>query len=123
MQTYSRELVGPEGMLPAPDGAPTAQTGWEIYPDALGHTVRLGEITAPTLVMIGRLDAEDIQVINEPLAKIIPNARLVWLDDVAHLPHLEGDRKTLDEIVSFVDHNLEMNGRPGWCSQGTRGLE
>ena len=41
VQTYSRELVGPDGMLPAPDGAPTAQTGWEIYPDALGHTVRL----------------------------------------------------------------------------------
>jgi pimeloyl-ACP methyl ester carboxylesterase len=64
---------------------------------------RLGEITAPTLVMIGRLDVDDIQAIHEPLVKIIPNARLVWLDDVAHLPHLEGDRKTLDEIASFVD--------------------
>lgn len=64
---------------------------------------RLAEITVPTLVMIGRLDAEDIQTINEPLAKIIPNARLVWLDHVAHLPHLEGDRKTLDEIARFVD--------------------
>ena len=64
---------------------------------------RLGEITAPTLVMIGRLDVEDIQAINEPLVKIIPNARLVWLDDVAHLPHLEGDQKTLDEIARFVD--------------------
>jgi pimeloyl-ACP methyl ester carboxylesterase len=64
---------------------------------------RLGEITAPTLVMIGRLDAEYMQAINEPLVKIILNARLVWLDDVAHLPHLEGDRKTLDEIARFVD--------------------
>jgi pimeloyl-ACP methyl ester carboxylesterase len=64
---------------------------------------RLGEITSPTLVMIGRLDVDDIQAIHEPLVKIIPNARLVWLDDVAHLPQLEGDRKTLDEIASFVD--------------------
>jgi pimeloyl-ACP methyl ester carboxylesterase len=64
---------------------------------------RLGEITAPTLVMIGRLDAEDIQAINEPLVKIIPKARLVWLDNVAHLPHLEADHKTLDEITKFVD--------------------
>jgi pimeloyl-ACP methyl ester carboxylesterase len=64
---------------------------------------RLGEITAPTLVMIGRLDVDDIQAIHEPLVKIIPNARLVWLDDVAHLPQLQGDRKTLDEIASFVD--------------------
>ncbi len=41
VQTYSREFVGPEGMLPAPEGAPTALTGWEIYPEALEHTVRL----------------------------------------------------------------------------------
>ncbi len=41
VQTYSRELVGPDGMLPPPEGVPTAQTGWEIYPDALGHTARL----------------------------------------------------------------------------------
>ena len=41
VQTYSREFVGPDGMLPPPEGAPTAQTGWEIYPDALEHTVRL----------------------------------------------------------------------------------
>lgn len=64
---------------------------------------RLGKITAPTLVMIGRLDTEDMQAINEPLVKIIPKARLEWLDDVAHLPHLEGDRKTLDQIARFVD--------------------
>lgn len=64
---------------------------------------RLGEITAPTLVMIGRLDTEDMQAINEPLAEIIPKARLVWLDDVAHLPHLEGDQKTLDEVARFLD--------------------
>jgi beta-glucosidase len=41
VQTYSRELVGPDGMLPPPEGAATTQTGWEVYPDALEHTVRL----------------------------------------------------------------------------------
>jgi beta-glucosidase len=40
VQTYSRELVGPDGMLPPPEGAATAQTGWEVYPQALEHTVR-----------------------------------------------------------------------------------
>jgi pimeloyl-ACP methyl ester carboxylesterase len=64
---------------------------------------RLGEITVPTLVLLGRLDAEDIQAINPPAAEMIPNARLVWLDGVAHVPHLEGDATTLDEIASFVD--------------------
>ena len=63
---------------------------------------RLGEITAPTLVLIGRLDAEEIRVIDEQAARIIPGARLVFLDGVAHVPHLEGDPATLDAIAAFV---------------------
>jgi beta-glucosidase len=61
VQTYSRELVGPDGMLSPPDGAPTAQTGWEIYPDALGHTVRLAsERTGkPVLVTENGLATDD----------------------------------------------------------------
>jgi pimeloyl-ACP methyl ester carboxylesterase len=64
---------------------------------------RLGEITAPTLVMVGRLDVEDIQAIDERAAGIIPGAQLSILDGVAHVPHLEGDPATLDEIAAFVD--------------------
>lgn len=67
---------------------------------------RLGEITAPTLVMIGRLDVEDIQEINERAATIIPGAQLKFLDSVAHVPHLEGDPTTLDEIAAFVDARI-----------------
>jgi hypothetical protein len=36
-------------------------------------------------------------------AGLIPDAQLEWLDDVAHLPHLEGDSVTLDVIADFVD--------------------
>ncbi len=64
---------------------------------------RLGEIAVPTLVMIGRLDAEEIVVIDELAAGIIPGARLRFLDGVAHVPHLEADPETLDEIAAFVD--------------------
>jgi pimeloyl-ACP methyl ester carboxylesterase len=64
---------------------------------------RLGQITVPTLIMIGRLDAEDILAINEPAATMIPHAQLLWLDDVAHLPQLESDPTTLEEIAKFVD--------------------
>jgi pimeloyl-ACP methyl ester carboxylesterase len=64
---------------------------------------RLGEIAVPTLVMIGRLDADDIQTIDEQAAAMIPGARLMLLDGVAHVPHLEGDPATLDAIIDFVD--------------------
>src|SRR5438093_831558 len=63
---------------------------------------RLGEIAVPTLVMIGRLDVEDVQAINEQATSIIPDAQLSFLDGVAHLPHLEGDPTTLEQIARFV---------------------
>lgn len=64
---------------------------------------RLGEIAVPTLILVGRLDAEEVQVVDEQAAGLIRGARLRWLDGVAHVPHLEGDPATLDEIAAFVD--------------------
>ncbi len=64
---------------------------------------RLGEIAVPTLLLLGKLDAEEIQVIDELAAPLIPGARLEFLDGVAHVPHLENDPATLDRIAAFVD--------------------
>jgi pimeloyl-ACP methyl ester carboxylesterase len=64
---------------------------------------RLGEIAAPALVMVGRLDGEEVQAICEQTATMIAGARLRLLDGVAHVPHLERDPATLDEIAVFVD--------------------
>ncbi|HWK29172.1 MAG TPA: alpha/beta hydrolase [Solirubrobacter sp.] len=62
----------------------------------------LGDITVPTLLLLGRLDAEDIEAINEQAVELIPGAKIVHLDGVAHVPHLEGDRATLDAIAAFL---------------------
>jgi hypothetical protein len=43
-------------------------------------------------------------------AGIIPGARLRFLDGVAHVPHLEGDPATLDEIAAFVDALAQDRG-------------
>jgi pimeloyl-ACP methyl ester carboxylesterase len=64
---------------------------------------RLSEISAPTLVMVGRLDTEDVQPISEQAAGLIPGAQFRYLDNVAHLPQLEGDRTTIQAIAEFVD--------------------
>ena len=64
---------------------------------------RLGELAAPTAMLVGRLDAEEIVTIDEQAARIIPGARLEFLDGVAHVPHLEGDPAALDAIAAFVD--------------------
>jgi beta-glucosidase len=52
VQTYSRSRIGPDGQIPPPPGAATMQTGWEVYPEALGHTVRLAAEQAGVPVLI-----------------------------------------------------------------------
>jgi beta-glucosidase len=52
VQTYSRNRIGPEGAIDPPEGTPTMQTGWEVYPAALEHTVRLAAETAAVPVLV-----------------------------------------------------------------------
>jgi beta-glucosidase len=61
VQTCSRALIGPDGNVPPPEGAPTMQTGWEVYPEALGHSVRLAAEHArvPVLVTENGMATED----------------------------------------------------------------
>jgi beta-glucosidase len=52
VQTYSRNLIGSDGAIPPPEGAPTMQTGWEVYPEALERTVRLAAEHASVPVVV-----------------------------------------------------------------------
>jgi 3-oxoadipate enol-lactonase len=61
---------------------------------------RVGEVTAPTLVLTGEEDREDMQAIADRLAAEIPNARRTSIAGTAHIPSLERpdefDRLVLD---------------------------
>jgi beta-glucosidase len=52
VQTYSRNLIGPNGRVEPNSETPTTQTGWEVYPEALEHTVRLASEHAGVPVMV-----------------------------------------------------------------------
>jgi pimeloyl-ACP methyl ester carboxylesterase len=67
---------------------------------------RLGEIAAPVLVLVGTLDVPDLKDVCAQLPERLPDAGLVWLDGVAHVPHLEGHRETLELVEDFVDGRL-----------------
>jgi beta-glucosidase len=61
VQTYTRNVIGPDGIVHPADVA-TMQTGWEVYPAALGHTVRLGSAHAGVPVVVtenGMATADD----------------------------------------------------------------
>ena len=40
VQNYSRALIGPDGQLPAPEGAELTQMDYEFYPEGLEHVIR-----------------------------------------------------------------------------------
>jgi len=63
---------------------------------------RLGKIGVPTLVLVGEHELRYMRELSRLLADAVAGARLAELPGVAHLPQLEADRRTLDEVVAFV---------------------
>jgi pimeloyl-ACP methyl ester carboxylesterase len=78
-----------------------------LKPPAIG---RLREISAPTLVVIGDNDSEDLVRLADRLAAEIPNATLVTIANAAHLPSLEHP----DQFNVILSNFLEANARRGF---------
>jgi proline iminopeptidase len=72
--------------------------GWDLAP-------RLGEISAPTLIVVG----EDDFVCPPSQAKImhegIPNSELVVLEESGHLPHVEQPEAFFEAVEGWVERN------------------
>jgi pimeloyl-ACP methyl ester carboxylesterase len=72
----------------------------ELEPPA---SVRLGEIQAPTLVLIGDQDVSSVQAIADHLAANIPGARKVVLPNTAHVPNMEQPETFNQLVFDFLD--------------------
>jgi pimeloyl-ACP methyl ester carboxylesterase len=59
---------------------------------------RLGDVRAPTLVIVGEEDQPDMHAIAKRLAAEIPGARLETIANTAHVPSMERPRE-FDELV------------------------
>jgi pimeloyl-ACP methyl ester carboxylesterase len=59
---------------------------------------RLGDVQAPTLVLVGEDDQPDMRAIAERLAREIPGAQLATIAGTAHVPSMERPRE-FDELV------------------------
>jgi pimeloyl-ACP methyl ester carboxylesterase len=81
------------------------KTDWEsavvkqLDPPAVG---RLGEITAPVLVVVGDEDLIPIQKTADMLASSIAGARKVVIHDAAHLPNLEHPEEFNRLVLDFL---------------------
>lgn len=66
-------------------------------------SARLGEVTQPTLVLIGDSDDRTIPEHARELARDIPGAQVVELQDVGHTLPLEAPAETAQALRSFVE--------------------
>jgi pimeloyl-ACP methyl ester carboxylesterase len=104
--------TAPEGRVSGPvrdlflemNGRALAATDPGDEPGKIDAWGRLEELTMPVLVLVGTLDLSDFQEHAEILANRVRQGRLVVLDGVAHLPHLEADPTCLREIAAFLGH-------------------
>jgi 3-oxoadipate enol-lactonase len=63
---------------------------------------RLGEVAAPTLVVVGEEDLPDIHEIADRLVSEIPDARRASIADTAHVPSLERPREFDALVLPFL---------------------
>jgi 3-oxoadipate enol-lactonase len=71
-----------------------------LEPPASG---RLGELAAPTLVVVGDLDQPDMMDIGEHLAREIKGAVLARMPGVSHLPPMEDPRAFTALVTEFLE--------------------
>jgi pimeloyl-ACP methyl ester carboxylesterase len=64
---------------------------------------RLGEVHAPTLIIVGALDQPDMLAIGRHLAGAIPNGRLEVMSGVAHLPPMEAPEAFVALVSNFLE--------------------
>jgi pimeloyl-ACP methyl ester carboxylesterase len=62
----------------------------------------LERLDIPALILWGRLDPVAVPAIAEALAKEIPGAQLVWMDELGHYPQLEDPKRVVQELERFV---------------------
>jgi 3-oxoadipate enol-lactonase len=75
-----------------------AEGGW-LVADRRG---RLGEVAAPTLVMVGEYDQPEMMAIGRHIAGAIPGARFQALKSVAHLPPMEAPDEFARLAIDFL---------------------
>lgn len=84
-------------------GVPIREIQWgkNMY-RRLSYADRLGEVRAPTLVLVGRHDPQGPVPCSEELVDGIPGARLVLFERSGHYPYIEEASPFVDTVDAFL---------------------
>ena len=75
--------------------------------DSVDAWNNFSKIQVPVLLMVGQLDLPHLQERSARMAEVMPNAELVSMKDVAHLPALEAPQPCANIIAKFLaQHNI-----------------
>jgi pimeloyl-ACP methyl ester carboxylesterase len=86
------------------------RTQWGQIARRLDYRQRLGEVRAPTLVLMGRQDPQMPPACAQELVTGIPNARLVLFERSGHYPFLEEPEAFWATIRAFLLEGIGANG-------------
>lgn len=64
---------------------------------------RLGDLRAPTLVLVGEVDIQDVVDQSKAVAETAPNARLEIVPQTGHFMYLEKPQGFADRVSAFID--------------------
>ncbi|GCB49837.1 beta-galactosidase [Streptomyces sp. NL15-2K] len=95
VQSYTRTRITADGPIPAPDDAERTLTGWEYYPQALGHALR------HTAAIVGDV----------PL--IVTENGIATDDDSRRVDYTTG---ALQEVSAALEDGLDVRGYLHWSA-------
>jgi 3-oxoadipate enol-lactonase len=71
-----------------------------------GVLEKLANVRAPTLIICGREDQATIPLHSEAMARVIPGARLVWMEECGHMSAIERPEQVNATLVPFVREHV-----------------
>lgn len=98
-----RRAIGADLVLRPAEWRANAEDVYRLHAHVSELSPRYPEITAPTLIVSGTHDPivrADIHA--EGLEKDIAGSRLVWLDDIGHMPHHAARDRVIEEIEGLI---------------------
>ncbi len=95
VQCYSRDRVGPNGIVPPPEGAELTLMGYEFYPESLEATIRYAsQVTEGTPILV--------------------TENGIGTDDDAR--RVEYYRRALEGVRRCLDDGIEVRGYTAWSA-------